>query len=110
MEEQDIDLKQNIIAQLGLQDLPEDKRFELLEQMTMLIEKRIMLRLMEELSEEDVTKVEELADKEKELVAFMANKVPNLALVIEQETQKVKSEMMLAGHEDAPMKEEEDAL
>lgn len=100
MEEQDINLKQNIIAQLGLQDLPEEKRFELLDNMTTLIEKRIMLRLMEELSDEDIEKVEALADKEEELAAFMADKVPNLALVIEQETQKVKSDMMLAGHED----------
>ena len=63
------DLDQNIIAQLGLQDLPEEKRLALLDELAELVEKRVMIRLMEALPETDVPEADKIAFAE----AFQAD-------------------------------------
>jgi hypothetical protein len=92
MAEEAFDLKENIIAQLGLQELPEDKRAELLDQMAQLVERRVMLRLIDQLSEDDVAAIAELEERPEELLAFMAKKVPDISVLISEEAEKVKAE------------------
>jgi len=90
------DLKENIIVQLGLQALPEAERLEFLEKMTDIVIKRVMLRLMENLPEEDVAEANGLADAPDELIAFLAGKVDDVALIFEEETEATKKEMAAA--------------
>lgn len=92
----ELDLSHNIIAQLGLQSLPEEDRAALLEQMTQLVERRIMLRLMDEMTEEDMASLAELEGTPEDMLAFMSSKVPDMARIVQQETDKVKNEAMLA--------------
>ncbi len=93
MTDQEFDLKENVIAQLGLQELPENKRAELLDQMAQLVERRVMLRLIDALSEDDVIAIAELEEKPEELLAYMATKVPDITAIIAEETEKVKAEL-----------------
>ncbi len=105
MANEPFDPNENIIKKLGLEDLPEEKRVELLDRMAQLVEKRVILRLMEALNESDAAEAEKLADKPEELLAFMASKVPDVGAVIAEETQKVQNEILLSAGAGAPSAE-----
>jgi len=57
------DLNENIIARLGLQKLPYEKRVKMLEEITDIVIKRVTLRLMENLPEAEVATANALAAK-----------------------------------------------
>ncbi len=88
------DLNENIIARLGLQKLPEEKRLRLLEKLTDIVLKRVTLRLMDSLPDSDVPTVNALADKPDELVAFLASKVDNLGAIFDEEIAAVKKSVI----------------
>jgi hypothetical protein len=95
------DLNENIIARLGLQNLPEEKRLRLLEKLTEIVLKRVTLRLIDDLPESDVSTVNALADKPDELIAFLASKVDNLGVVFDEEIAAVKKSVIDAVPADA---------
>lgn len=90
------DLSQNIIAMLGLQDLPEEKRLALLEKMTDLIQKRLVLRLAETLTEADAKEAEKMANEPEKMFAWMIDRVPNFQQMLKEEIKKVKDELQSA--------------
>ena len=91
-------LQANIIALLGLEALPQEKKIELLEKVTELVQKRILLRVAQPLSMDDRTKLLELAQKEDQqaLEDFIIQKAPNMPQIIEEEVTLVKKEMAAA--------------
>lgn len=91
-------LQSNIITLLGLEALPEERKIDLLEKITELVQKRILLRIAQPLSMEDRTKLLELAQSEKqqELDEFIAQKAPNMPQIIEEEVILIKKEMAAA--------------
>jgi len=92
----------NIIKLLGLEALPEERRVEMLNRMTELVQKRVILRLMENLTEADAAEAEKLADRPDELLAFMSAKSGNVADIIADETAKLKNELVMgAGADEA---------
>lgn len=99
------DLNENIIARLGLQDLPEEKRLSLLEDLGVLVQKRVTIRLMEALPDEDVQEADRLSGDPEALLAFLSSKVADVGTIIEEETEKVKEEMLAAADEDAPLED-----
>lgn len=86
-------IDENIIELLGLQALPYEKKARLLEQMSNLIERRIMLRIMDELKDEDKDKMVEIEKDSEKIANFLAEKVPNLEDLIKEEILKVKKEL-----------------
>jgi hypothetical protein len=89
-------LKQNIIKVLGLEDLPEKRKLALIEKMTEIIQKRLLIRITEELKEEDkdeFIKISETKD-EKALSDFLQTKIPNLDKIILEEIIKFKQELI----------------
>lgn len=88
-------LSQNIIQLLGLATLQPDRQIALVEKITELVEKRITLRVLDELKEEDLDTANSLfssgSDEEK-TAFFMA--LPNLQQIIEEEIIKVKQELV----------------
>ncbi len=87
-------INENIISVLGLEDLPEERKASLIEKFSELAEKRIVLRLMEELPEEGHREFEEIADKgDEEKAEFLQKKFANLDEIIEEEALKVKKEL-----------------
>ena len=91
-------LDENIIAKLGLQDMPEKQRLKLLDQMAELVEKRAMIKVMETLPEEDVGEANKLADNPEKLMEFLGAKV-NFGEIILDETEKLKNELFLQASE-----------
>lgn len=89
-------LNENIIGLLGLESLPEAEKHAMLEKMTALIQKRLMLRVMDALSEEDAQKMARLEQNPQEIFAFIAEKVPNFEEIVKEEVIKLKEEMLKA--------------
>lgn len=73
------DLQQKIAAVLGITDLNDQKQKEIIEKATEVLLKKIFLQTIDKLSDEDVTKYEELLDKEvspEEIEKFLNEKIP----------------------------------
>ena len=89
-------LKKNILVELGLQDLAEDRKLELLSQMSNLIQKRVLLRVIKSLSVEDKEKFDQLLGKENEseIYRFLIAKVPNIEEITDEEVIKFKEEVV----------------
>jgi len=87
-------LNANIIKLLGIEALPEDRKAAILDQVSDLIQRRIMLRVMDTLSEEEKDKMLEIEKDSEAIAAFMADKVKNLEKIMEEEVLKVKQELL----------------
>ena len=96
-------LDENIIAKLGLQDMSEEQRLKLLDQMADLVQKRAMIQVMEALPEECVEEANKLSDNPEKLMEFLGSKV-NFGEIILDETEKLKNELFLQTSE--PMAED----
>ncbi|MFA6536820.1 MAG: DUF5663 domain-containing protein [Patescibacteria group bacterium] len=89
-------LSENIIALLGLESLPEEEKKALIDKMTDLVMKRVMLRLMNEMKAEDSALMSEMESRPEEVLAFIAEKVPNFDEIMKEEIVRVKEEMLSA--------------
>ena len=89
-------LKENIIGLLGLESLPDGEKQAMIEKMTTLIQKRLMLRVMDSLQEEDAKQMAEMEKNPQEILAFIAEKVPNFEAIVKEEVVKLKEEMLKA--------------
>ena len=90
------DLNDNVIKRLGLETLPEAERVKMLEQVTDIVIERLMLRLMENLPDDDVTAANALVDQPEELIAFLSGKVADLGTLLDEEIAAVKMELFAA--------------
>lgn len=88
-------LQANIISLLGLQALPDERKAAMLEQMTRLVQKRLLIRMTDELGdlpETEVQELESLPDEEK--INFLAAHIPRFVEIVQEEIMKVKQEMV----------------
>ena len=89
-------IQQTILDELGLADLPEDKKNQLLVKMTETILKRIFLETMEKLTENQQKEYEELidgnADPEK-LESFLKENIENYEEMVNKIISDFKNEM-----------------
>ncbi len=90
----------NIISLLGLESLPEERRAAMIEKMTDLVQKRVIIRLMESLSDADAAEAEKMADKPEEMMAFLMSKQADMPAMVAQEAEAVKQELALGVLED----------
>ena len=89
----------NIIEVLGLGSLPEEQKIAMLEKMSTLVQKRVMLKIMESIGSEDADKMAELEKNPQEMLAFIAEKVPNFEAIVTEEIVKLKQEVMKAAEQ-----------
>jgi hypothetical protein len=97
-----IDLQQlaqvDLIKELGIDKLPRERQEELLAQMGEIVQQRILLRLLEELPEEDKDEfaalLEANQDNPEVVEMFLKEKVPNMDVLAMEEIGKYKSEVM----------------
>ncbi|MDP3740743.1 MAG: DUF5663 domain-containing protein [bacterium] len=87
--------QQNIIKILGLEALPQERRVEILERVTDLVEKRLLLRLFEALTEDKQGELRTMLDREEsdKLAKFLQNNAPQMADWAMEEASKVKKEL-----------------
>lgn len=89
-------LRKNIIVELGLQDLPSDRKLDLLSKMSDLIQKRVLLRAIKSLAVADKQQFNGLLGKgdEAEVYRFLIRKVPNIDEITEEEVVAFKEEVI----------------
>ena len=93
-------LQQNIIGLLGLEALPNEEKIALLERMTDIVQKRVLLRVMEELPVKEQKKLAKMGKKQpEEIMAYIEQKMPNFEPLVEEEILKLKKEMINVAEE-----------
>ena len=87
--------KQNIIAILGIEALPGERKLALVEQISVWVQKRLRVRVCESLDDADRTELEKIleAPDEQRLQEFLGAKVPDLVKWTEEELVSVKKEL-----------------
>lgn len=89
-------LRKNILIELGLQDLSQDRKLDLLGKMSDLIQKRVLLRAIKSLSVEEKQEFDRLlgANNPSELYRFLISKVPNIDQITDEEVISFKEEVI----------------
>ncbi len=88
-------IQENIIKEFGLEDLSEDKQIELLTTMTESVLKRITIKVLEQLSEEDkkeFDRARETNDPDK-INEFLREKINNYDEMVKEVIKEFKGEM-----------------
>ena len=88
-------MEENIINILGIQSLPAEEKAAMVAQMTDLIEKRLLIRILDSLSPEKKTEYEQLLDKEDGEAAnkFLQDNVPTMGDWLMEEIGSLKQEL-----------------
>ena len=86
----------NLMQELGLAELPEDKKISLLSAMTESVLKRITVEVLSRLSDEDQSKLlslENTAPDPQEIEKFLKAKIPDYDQIQNKVLQEFKEEM-----------------
>lgn len=91
-------LSTNIIAELGLEALPEERRISIINKMADLVQQRVMLKIAELLPESDAAELQKLITEKGEadpaISAFIVEKIPTVPEMIREELVNVKKELI----------------
>lgn len=89
-------INQNIIEALGLDKLPAEEQAEILMDMSRIVYQNIMLRVINEIKEEDKDEVdaflEKNADNQEAVYEFFKSKVPNIDEIAKEEVEKLQKD------------------
>jgi hypothetical protein len=92
----DEEASRKLIAELGLEGLPQDKQEELMSQMTEALIERILMRAMESLSDADRESFGKLIDDNANpevMENFLTEKIPGYGKMVEKIIGEFKEEM-----------------
>ncbi|MDP2838004.1 MAG: hypothetical protein Q8O53_01880 [Candidatus Moranbacteria bacterium] len=92
-------LREELIAAFHLDQVPEEKRDELLEKMTEALLKHIFLETMDKIGEDGVKEYEALLERQatpEEMDTFFETKIPGYNVFIRQVAEQFKEEMTKA--------------
>lgn len=95
--EKDIVIKcESVIEEMGLNILSEDEKNKILDRMTNLVCDKVMLKLVGRISDEEIEEANDImsGDDEKKKAEFLAEKMPDLFKVIEEEVNNTKKEII----------------
>ena len=86
--------QQSIISILGIQALPDERKAEILDQASALVQKRLLVRIMESLDDTKRQEFEGLLEKNDQaaLEAFMAANTPDFTAWVREEVNNLKKE------------------
>lgn len=89
-------IKENIIELLGLSELPLETQADMLDKMADLVMRRLMIRLIENMSDEDKEEVARVFESgtDEEKTSFMTSRFPDLRSMIEEEVITLKAELV----------------
>jgi len=91
------DVQADLIAELGLDNLPADKKEELVIKMTEVVLKRIFVETMEKLSEQDQRAYSDMIDVNaapEEVDIFVKSKIVNYEEMVRKIAEQFKAEMI----------------
>lgn len=88
---------EDLITELGLGDLPEEKKMELVIKWGNIVQKDVMMRVLTELSENDKEELDKMlvgnTDNYEEIYKFLEKKLPNLDDIVKEEIENFRQEM-----------------
>ena len=88
-------LEQNIITALNLQALNDDKKIALIDKMAEVAQKRLTLRVIDQMSENDKAEFEKILDSSPDKVSdFLQKTFPNFLEMVQEEVVKLKEELI----------------
>ncbi len=91
------ELREELIRTFHLEQIPDDKRDELLEKMGEALLKRVFLATMEKIGDDGIQEYEALLDKEakqEEIEAFFETKIPGYTVFVREVAEQFKEEMV----------------
>ncbi|MFH1385485.1 MAG: DUF5663 domain-containing protein [Patescibacteria group bacterium] len=90
-------IQQDILKELGIDQLPAERQEEVLTAMTEAVVKRIILRLMGELSEEQRGRLEEVANSgdSTKISEFLTANIPSHETLVKEEVVSFKKDMQV---------------
>ncbi len=88
-------LQQNIIDELNLQALDDDKKMALIENMSEVVQKRLTLRLIDQMEDSHKDEFEDILENDPEKVSDFLGKVfPNFLEIVQEEVVKLKEDLI----------------
>jgi len=91
-------VEDNLITALGLDELSEEKKIELIMKWGDIVQKDILMRTLKELPEKDKKALDKLlAEKGEnwdEITAFIESRLPNFDDIVKEEIQKFREEIL----------------
>lgn len=83
---------------LGLQDLPEERKAELTQKMGSLVERDVMLRVLDQLSDAEQDEFQKLIEQHpddlEKMYAFIEAKVPNADEIVKESIESLRGELL----------------
>ena len=96
-DQQNDNLKNDVLAQLGLGNIPDEKKAEIISKISELAQKRIILRVTEEMSEDQRENFEKFLETEEDpakIENYIRENIPNIDSIIEEEMSLLKNDVL----------------
>ncbi len=91
-------LAANIIGELGLEALPEERRISIVNKMADLVQQRVMIQIAEKMSDKDAEELQKIITEQGEsspaVAGFIHEKIPNMPDILREELVNVKKELI----------------
>lgn len=87
-------LNVNLVRELGLDSLPQEKKEVLINQMTEVLESRLNLEVLSILSEDDKKELDKVLDSDGDMIAFLRSKIPNFDMMVAETVANLKKEIL----------------
>ena len=92
-------LSKDVIAEWGLEDLPEEKQMDIVDRLGKLIYQAILVKSLDILSEKEQTELDLLLDEDattsQDVLAFLQSKIPTFDKLILEERAKLKEDLFV---------------
>jgi hypothetical protein len=87
-------LNVNLVKELGLDSLPQEKKAALINQMSEVVENRINLEILSLLSEDQKKELDKVLDSDGDMLAFLKSNVPNFEILVAETIANFKKEAL----------------
>ncbi len=86
-------LEENIISALKLKNLPDNEKAEIIDGMAQLVQDKVILRMIKELSKEDAEEFDKIKEDDQDgKIKFLQDKFPDLLSIINEEIKIVRND------------------
>ena len=84
----------NLVKELGLDSLPQEKKAQLVSQMLEVVESRINLEVLSILTEAEKKELDKVLDSDGDMIQFLRSKIPNFDLLVAETIANFKKEIL----------------
>ena len=84
----------NLVEELGLNSLPDEKKNQLINQMMEVIESRITLEVLSILTEKEKKEFDAVLDSDGDMIEFLRGKIANFDILVAETVANFKKEIL----------------